>query len=398
MLYYELKNFLKKVFLLLISVIFAFLIINLLLFKISNKQKIPRYLASSVGNYLLTYYPDTYNADSLDNYTAILGDSNAMGSGDAYLNNDYKYSIGHYLNEKYKKNYLNFARPGYGSISAVSNYLKLKKLEKYVIFKKKTKEANEIFFFFYEGNDLDENLKEFELKGRNFEKNITDFVRTRIIENTNIKNKDIINANFPILSFFTSIKNHFINLTKEKNFFNGIIARFRKIFGQTIILANKDLLGDKKEIFWTNETINGNIKNIRPIESAAGSLNVNQKDIGLNIFFESIVFLKSNETESKIKIIYLPSPSICYDWIDPITYYPRYLRGNLKYKKISKIDNLKNSNFIRENIKNFSKENDIEFLDLTSKIQKKTQTNVLHGPLDWIHFNADGYKFIANNL
>ena len=76
-----------------------------------------------------------------------MGDSNAMGSGDGYLNNDYNYSIGHFLYKKNNENYLIYARAGYGSISAVSNYIKLSELEDYIFFKKKINDPSLILFF-----------------------------------------------------------------------------------------------------------------------------------------------------------------------------------------------------------------------------------------------------------
>ena len=154
------KNFIFKIITIVFAIFFTLLIINFILFRISNNQILPRPLASSLNNYLFTYYPDTFDRSKLANYTAILGDSNAMGSGDGYLNNNYDYSIGHFLYKKNKKNYLTFARAGYGSISAISNYIKLTELESSILFNKKLNNPSSILFFFYEGNDLDENLKE----------------------------------------------------------------------------------------------------------------------------------------------------------------------------------------------------------------------------------------------
>ena len=96
------KNFLFKIFIVLVATLISLLIINFMLFRVTNNQLIPKPLASSLTNYLFTYYSDTYNRSSLKDYIAILGDSNAMGSGDAYLNNDHNYSIGHFLYKEKK--------------------------------------------------------------------------------------------------------------------------------------------------------------------------------------------------------------------------------------------------------------------------------------------------------
>ncbi len=393
----KIKNFLFKSLTIIIATFLTLIIVNFILFRVSNNQNFPRPLASSLSNYLFTYYPDTYERSKLYNYTAILGDSNAMGSGDGYLNNNYNYSIGHFLFKKNNENYLIYARAGYGSISAVSNYIKLSQLENYLLFNKINNKPSTILFFFYEGNDLDENLKEFEVLGKNFS-NLEDYVKFKINENIFIGMGDIIEANFPVLRLLKFTKQHLINLTQEVNILSGIYDRIKKIFGKNVILANKELLGNEKKSYWTNETKNGNIKDIRPIESAAGDLNIKQKIKSLEIFFESILYLKSWEKKDNIKIVFLPSPATAYDWVDPINYYPRYSKGDLDFKMITKADNEKKSKFIREKIELFSKKNNIQFIDLTNKIKEKTRTNVLHGPIDWIHFNVSGYEFIAKNL
>ena len=158
------------------------------------------------------------------------------------------------------------------------------------------------------------------------------------------------------------------------------------------------MIGGKKKNYWKNKTKKENVKDIRPIETAAGDLNLQQIDKSLDIFFESILYLKSWEKKDNLKIIFLPSPATSYDWVDPINYYPRYSKGNLEFKIITKSENNKNNSYIRKKIDFFSKENNIQFIDLTKKIQDETNKNILHGPLDWVHFNLNGYEFIAKNL
>ena len=53
---------------------------------------------------------------------AVLADSYAQGSGDAYLSGEYIYSISHFLRNKINLNCLNLARGGYGSISSFLIY------------------------------------------------------------------------------------------------------------------------------------------------------------------------------------------------------------------------------------------------------------------------------------
>ena len=106
---------------------------------------------------MLTFHPDTYDKDNLDNYIAIIGGSYAQGGGDAYLNGMYDYSIAHLLHKHDQANYLNFARAGYGSISAISNLINVYKLSYSPNFIKNLKKPESIIFFFNEGHVLEAN-------------------------------------------------------------------------------------------------------------------------------------------------------------------------------------------------------------------------------------------------
>ena len=78
-------------------------------------------------------------------------------------------------------------------------------------------------------------------------------------------------------------------MSREENILFGIKERIKKISGKKVILANKELIGGKKKNYWKNKTKKENVKDIRPIETAAGDLNLQQIDKSLDIFFESIL-------------------------------------------------------------------------------------------------------------
>ena len=157
----KLKNYFINFFLVLASVILSLLVINIIIIHFPSQKFFPRSLANSLPNILITFYPDTYKKNNLENYVAIIGDSYSQGNGDAYLNGTYDYSIGHHLYKNSKKNYLTFGRAGFGSISAVSNLIKLHKISNLPNFIKNLNKPKSIIFFFYEGNDLEENFLEY---------------------------------------------------------------------------------------------------------------------------------------------------------------------------------------------------------------------------------------------
>ena len=46
----------------------------------------------------------------------------------------------------------------------------------------------------------------------------------------------------------------------------------------------------------------------------------------------------------------------------------------------------------------FARENNFQFLDTTNFVIKKSKETILHGPLDWRHFNYVGYKNVSNYI
>ena len=395
----KLKNYIFNCITLIISILIALLIINFTLIKISPQKLFPRPLAGSLPNILLTFYPDTYNKMNLHNYVAILGDSYAQGGGDAYLNGIYDYSIMHHLHKNDKKNYLSFARAGYGSISAVSNLVKMHKLSHLSYFIKDLNKPESIIFFFYEGNDLRDNIAEYNGFIKNNEE-ISDYTLRRINAKIKLTNLDKLVNNFPILPFIGELYKDIENLFTRAFTRNGlkeiktlITSRIKKLFGHTIVLD--DIPVDN--LTWINSVKNHEkIKNIRPVQGAAIHLVDKEISIALEIFFESIKYIKSWSQTNKIYIVYLPSPISTYVWNEPIVIY--YQNNLEKIKTTSNEKNNLNSIFIRNQIKNFSKNNGIEFLDTTDYIFEKGKNAALHGPLDWGHFNYEGYKNISNYM
>ena len=71
------------------------------------------------------------------------------------------------------------------------------------------KKPKSIIFIFYEGNDLEENIFEYNLLAKPYE-NMSDFVSRRIKENVKLSNVDKLTNIFPILPFIKKIYMHFL--------------------------------------------------------------------------------------------------------------------------------------------------------------------------------------------
>ena len=99
-----------------------------------------------------------------------------------------------------------------------------------------------IIFIFYEGNDLEENIFEYNLLSKSNE-NASDFVSRRIKEKIKLSNIDKLTNIFPILTFLKKLYSHLHNLLKKITKVNDlnevgslITDRIKKLFGYTIVL------------------------------------------------------------------------------------------------------------------------------------------------------------------
>ena len=390
------KNIIINFLLVIFSFVLTLLVLNYILIHISQKQKIPRILAGSLPNYYFTFYPDTYENRDIDNYIAVLGDSYAQGSGDAYLSKEYKYSISHFLRDKTNLNYLNFARGGYGSIASVLNLERIIYFSYNDILIENLKHPEEIIYFFYEGNDLTENMSLF-LEAENT--NINDYFENEIKRLTLISDyKKNIEINFPIVSYLKILgKKLFLQINNLKSYrdlvgyYNQLLSRIKG--NQEIMIRNynKDKFKNK------NITVNQFI--FPQIESGFTLLKKKQINQSLEIFYLSMNYLKNKFPSSKIKIIYIPSLPTIYEFNDPINTWSNYAKKK-KFENVitTRDQNEQNSLYVRESINQYSIKNNLFYLDLTKSLQNFAKQNIIHGSIDYGHFNKLGYEFFSKEI
>ena len=136
------------------------------------------------------------------------------------------------------------------------------------------------------------------------------------------------------------------------------------------------------------------------MQSAAVVLTQEEILISLEIFKESIKYLKSWSQVENIIVLYIPSPINLYIWEEPITYeFKNSTNGVIgEIGQTTNDKNTSNSIFIRNKINSFSKENNFYFLDTTRYLTEKGKKIILHGPLDWRHFNYEVYKNASKYL
>ena len=284
---------------------------------------------------------------------------------------------------KKKKNYLNFGKPGGRSITSFREFFYRFNQINSSLFLPKVKAPKEMIFFFYEGNDLQDNYKFFK---KNNIKNISikDFVYNEIENYENYKLRKF-NIYFPIVTASKKIL-----LEKFIHHFYLPYAR-KKLEKENLKKDNNEI---KLEETVTNEIkFNNKILRLKGnIENPGYFLNENELDISINIFFSCLDYFKNKFPETKITILYIPSPASIYNW----NFDLKIKNNTNKILKINDETILNKYNYIISKFKIYSKQNDIKFLNSTNKLKEYSINEFLHGKYDRDHFNVKGYEILAN--
>jgi len=343
----------------------------------SGQAYYPRALNQLQPDILRTFSPDTYGSD-LRRYTAILGDSFAEGIGDAYLRGEYAYSIAHHLHRNDGKNYLIFGRSGFGSISAVSNLIKIYKASRYINGIENLAKPEQIVFCFYGGNDLDNNIDEYELTGRPGE-SVEEYVTRRITENTTFSVRNRIEATMPATKFLHTV------------FKRSVDAGMRKY---RAIRNSQELNSDAPRTGNNSMSSPVPISGIEPLQSASMELSEEEVSFALQVFMKSVRQLQTWAPEARITIVYLPSIVSPYQWQDPVQIHQTFPERGISETTLEA--NNARSEMLRSRIGTFAGQHAMEFVDTTPTIAEVAQEQALHGPEDWRHFNDTGYRVIAD--
>ena len=384
-----LRNVIIIIFSLSFSIIFLHFILHLNTLKIVDQRKLDKSILWYLDRYYHTFFPNTFDRD-LKNYTAILGDSYAFGEGDGWLEieKDYKYSTPHYLNKLNGENYINFGLPGGRSVTSFREFFFRYNKILSSKFLPKIDQPKKMIFFFYEGNDIIDNITYFKKRKLDTD-DINKFVKAEI-ENFNYYNNRHFNIYFPVIN---STKNalldkfiHYIYIP----YIYPIRSKFNKRIKNNLkIMESKNRFlnyitfeGGKTRAFDSN------------VENPGYFLSKNEINTSINIFFSFIFYFKKKFPNTEIEILYIPSASTIYEWSNNlIVKVP-----DKEYIEINHQNRNEFYNYIIENFKILSKKRNIKFFNSTEQLKKIAQKEPLHGNLDDMHFNLLGYQTLANVL
>ena len=333
-------------------------------------------------------------------YIAIFGDSYAQGAGDWFISTNKwlneEFHSAHILHNNLKKDVITFGKGGASTIKG----LIIDPLHSLQILRQRYKfdDPAQILIYFYEGNDLDDNIIDLKFRNPryyNFENYGTiekKSFMTYLDQVSKIKIEKNRFGTFTYKSdillflkiFRTAIKNT-INNWRKRDRHNSIINHDSVPFFSII----NDISNQNNIIVINNEyyLLRSNL------QGPALELSSEDLRIAVKVFDYCIEYIKKLFPESEISIVFVPSVLSCYNLVTDVSIQTYFDDSTEIYSKEYFISR---NNYINRTIKNIAKNHNINFIDPTNKI--RLSNNILHGPEDQSHFNKEGYTLLADYI
>lgn len=345
----------------LISTFTLFLLVNFMVVFFSPflvKNINPHFVKSISPCYRTLYHiPDSPNTGRNFGYEVIFGDSYSEGAGDEYILGDKEYGIFRKLHGYVDRTFLIFGRSGYGSHRTLLEEQRCSSLlDGFTSFNFQRINVTHASFVFYEGNDLTDNLIQSQL--------------------------------------------NFSEMTYKLRFFLPLFEFSYKTIRSLIYKVENWLVG-----FYELSLAQDGVKQGYPVstsniklqvypQSAPVELTSNQMANSFKILEQSLVSIRENYPGRTLQFLYLPSVASSYEFESGIAVSS--YRSNPYFLSTGE-ENSNTSGRIRSHIKKMALKLGWEFCDVSEDVLNLTKGGVAaHGPIDWQHFNKDGYTVVSN--
>jgi len=382
-------------------------------------DKIPLRLYGSIENNLRILAQHSKKNLLPNEYIAIVGDSIAVGVGD-WLEEVSKnrffgspdHSAAHLIHKKTGIDVVSFGRAGAGSfdgiwLEPVTQFLYINSVRGY-----KLSPPKNFLIFFSEANDVYDNIQFLrqnfkpirEKQPRRIEfKKIKDFLN---IESEKQLNEYSNNSLWKNMIFMRFLFRGISNLKKE--LFSSKEKSKKSDFSYKIAPEGSVSITflDGKAVRLNVALINGKEINLparlqAPPKFGLTEFNVKSGltdqviELSLYVFYESVTRLARFFPQSKINIIYIPSPVSSYSMVSSHIHYKGYMQDlNVGETAVAEEKHTK----ICKAVKGFAKFSNFSFVNTTKSLRHAALSDFIHGPLDWDHFNQRGYKVLSDDL
>ncbi len=394
------KNLIINLTLFLISFCFCLLVIELVFPRWLNK--VPFKLYANLDRGIWPFAQSSKRAVIPRDYIALVGDSYAAGAGDwgkyelehaGIYTPDYQSA--HILFRKLGIDVVTFGVGGAGNlrgmmaepilVHAYANSLLSLSLEK----------PKRILVYFYEGNDFYDNMMDFYryLEKTKYDPKAKDqFFSAVFFQDTFIPQHVLAKHAYDTSGFSKNLIFSRFLWTGVKNVLESLVSK-NKIPPLNLSSITK-ILVDGKEISLPNDLqappFFGNTNMTRQLRLEDGDI---KKSV--YVYEQALRYLAGYFQESKINVVYIPSPLSSYRITSALASDSAYMgegalvKSDLIFPRSRESCHLIESATLAQNI---------EFMDATSFIRKTTLKEPVHGPEDWQHLNKKGQEVLSSAI
>jgi len=393
------------------SIIFTYLILELVVFRFFMHW-LPLRSYALLDPAIRIFAQSSKKGTIPKDYIALLGDSYAIGLGDWYysvnknLNPDYHSA--HLIHHQTGRDVVHFGQAGLDNTRALVSFPAsiIDYLDKTILYR--IDDPDYIIVYFYEGNDLDENVKEIDNRYKpnyDFNKIYDPAYFRKYLEKEVMSNYTLHGDmeqftfwdNFFVAKYMMALVSNFKDAmqVEETSWPLGGHGPWLNDPDTKLKSWAKDWVYAKLVGSFHQALINGEAVGL--VDNLVGpSLSMTEEEVELGVYAyeQSLRFLIERFPHSKIGVIYIPSPMASYHLLSPEV---RYISGMLGAKSKIYPTNMvaQRSQLTFQFIKEISQKHGVRYQDLRPLIRKATKREIIHGPIDWFHFNKKGYEVLA---
>ena len=342
-------------------------------------------------------------------YIAIVGDSNALGQGDWYLKavKQHKFSQGdyhsaHIIHNRTGRDVISYGALGSGSLRGlvsqpILHHRHINSLRAFTL-----EEPEMILVYFYEGNDLDDNVLDLKRRYENRydmdriydTEYFKQFIQETVIEKDPLYNadgflKNFLFTRFLVESFSDNVPNEIRRGYKKfRRGINELLGRAEPPghdeppLPQYPVQHNIALIGGKEFQFPLNN------------QAPALELTAEETKRAIYVFEQSILFLAEFFKKSSLAVVFIPSPMSVYQWeSSPVIVPIHQSYGGYEPAVI-----YERSRELCRKVQDIAQKYKFKFADTTRSFKDAAAKELIHGPRDGMHPNEQGYRALAEGV
>ena len=298
-------------------------------------------------------------------YIAILGDSNAEGHGDWLLsakgNRANAFHSAHILHDLTGRDVISLGRGGAGSAQAMVRQPTRVLGAKNCIFFPALEAPKQFLVYFYEGNDLEDNLQ------------VIDRVMAGTSGEVRATVSDYVEERYAANPWYHCMGHFWVTVYKAVKF----------------AIEYRDPPPAVTSAYDKLVTARG-IEPGPPLDIPPVDMDATHTELALWLFDYSLASLQRNFPTAIVTMVYLPSGASLYRHAGP---WVAAHRGTFSTEQI-----YISSQQTCEKIRALSLARDVRFIDTRSFLRAAAAERAIHGPRDWIHFNEAGYRVLGEGL